>query len=63
MPMRLVLAAIVVMLVSWGPLFVVGTLDPTANPVGLGLLGLAGTCVATALLAAAVILAIWKLLR
>jgi hypothetical protein len=61
-PLRLAFAALVVMVASWGPLFVVGTLDPTVNPIGLGLLGLAGTCLAAVLLTAAAVVAIRNLL-
>ena len=61
--MRLVYVALIVLAASWAPLMIVGALDPTANPIGLGLFALAGTAVAAGLLVAAVARAVWRLLR
>ena len=58
--MRLVYAALAAVALTWSPLFVVGALDPTANPIGLGLLSLAGTTLAVLLLLAAALGAIWR---
>jgi hypothetical protein len=44
-------------------LLVVGLLDPSANPIGLGLLSMAGTFVALLLLAIATARAVWRWLR
>jgi hypothetical protein len=61
--MRLATAALIVLAASWLPLIVVGLADPAANPIGLGLLALAGTVVAAGLLAVAALLGLWRLLR
>jgi hypothetical protein len=61
--MRLVVAAIAVLILSFVPLLVVGLLDPSANPIGLGLLSMAGTFVALLLLAIATARAVWRWLR
>lgn len=61
--MRLVIAALLLPVVAAMPLFVVGTLDPTANPVGLGLLFMAASAAAPFLLAFAVLRLLWLLLR
>jgi hypothetical protein len=37
--------SVIGLLVSWGPLFVVGGLGISDNPIGLGLLGLAGSAI------------------
>ena len=58
--MRLVYAALAAVALTWSPLLVVGALDPTANPIGLGLLSLAGTALAVLLLLAAALAAIWR---
>jgi hypothetical protein len=36
--MRFVIAAAIVFAASFLPLYIVGMLDPTSNPIGLGLL-------------------------
>jgi hypothetical protein len=61
--MRLVVAAIAVLILSFVPLLVVGLLDPSANPIGLGLLSMAGTFVALLLLAIATARAVGRWLR
>jgi hypothetical protein len=61
--MRLVVAAIAVLILSFVPLLVVGFLDPSANPIGLGLLSVAGTFIALLLLAIAVALGLWRWVR
>lgn len=48
--MRLIYVALAVLAVSYAPLIVVGMLDPSANPIGLGLLSMVGTAVAALLL-------------
>lgn len=48
--MRVVYVALAVLAASYAPLLVVGMLDPTANPIGLGLLAMAGTALAAVLL-------------
>jgi hypothetical protein len=58
--MRTVIAGVVVLVASYLPLLVVGTLDPTSNPVGLGLLTVTGTIVALLLFAVAAIRGIWR---
>lgn len=57
--MRVIVAAAVILLVSWVPLFVVGFLDPTSNPVGLGLLAMAGTPIAGIVLAFGLLRLLW----
>lgn len=47
--MRFIIAAAVILAASWVPLLIVGLLDPTSNPIGLGLLGMAGTFIAAML--------------
>jgi hypothetical protein len=61
--LRLALVAVAVLVASFVPLLVVGFLDPAANPVGLGLLSIAGTFVALLLLAIAVLRAAWRWMR
>lgn len=61
--MRLVIAALAVLILSFVPLLVVGFLDPSANPIGLGLLSVAGTFVALLLLALAMARAVWRWVR
>jgi hypothetical protein len=59
--MRLVYLAVVVLAASYAPLLVVGALDPTANPIGLGLLAVLGTAVAALVLGWAGLCALWRL--
>lgn len=40
---RIIQVAAAALALCWLPLFVVGTLDPTSNPVGLGLLATVGS--------------------
>ena len=61
--MRLVYAATTVILVSFLPLLFAGLLDPSANPIGLGLLWLAGSALGIGLYVLAALLWIWRLLR
>ncbi len=61
--MRLVKAATTVIVVSFLPLLVAGLLDPTANPVGFGLLWLAGSALGLGLYALAALLWVWRLIR
>jgi hypothetical protein len=61
--MRLIAAALIVIVLCWGPLLVVGLLDPRANPIGLGMLAMLGTFVASVLLATAAALALIRALR
>ena len=61
--MRLVYAALIMLAVSTAPLLIVGLLDPTANPIGLGLLFMAGSFVATVLLVLGLLLAAWQRLH
>ncbi|HET9067045.1 MAG TPA: hypothetical protein VFN28_00275 [Amaricoccus sp.] len=60
--MRLVLTALLLPVVAAAPLFMVGTLDPTANPVGLGLLFMAAAAAAPFLLAFALLRLLWRYL-
>ncbi|HEX5453950.1 MAG TPA: hypothetical protein VFX06_09170 [Stellaceae bacterium] len=43
---------------SWAPLFNVGSLDPTSNPVGLGLLAWVGSLLGSAIAAIGLIAAV-----
>jgi hypothetical protein len=43
--LRLVIAAVAVLILSFVPLLVAGYLVPAANPIGFGLLSVAGTYV------------------
>jgi hypothetical protein len=61
--MRLLYAALAVLLLSFAPLAIVGTFDPAANPIGLGLLFVAGSLVAALLFALAVLQLLWRLWR
>jgi hypothetical protein len=61
--MRLVVVAIAVLILSFMPLLVVGTLDPSANPIGLGLLSVAGTYIALLLLVVAAARGLWRWVR
>ena len=58
--MRFILAAAIVFAGSVLPLYIVGTLDPTANPIGLGLLFLAGSSLAGILAVIGVVLVLWR---
>jgi hypothetical protein len=61
--MRLVYAALVVLLASYAPLLAIGFMDPSANPIGLGLLAVAGTAAAVLLIVCAALRAIWRAWR
>jgi hypothetical protein len=61
--MPLVKVATALIVLSLLPLLFVGLLDPTANPVGLGLLWVAGSALGIGLYFLAVLLWIWRLLR
>ncbi len=58
--MRFVIAAPIVFAASFLPLYIVGMLDPTSNPIGLGLLFLAGSSLAGILAVTGVILIAWR---
>jgi hypothetical protein len=58
--MRLVAIALLLPVVAALPLLVVGWLDPTANPVGLGLLFMAASAAAPILLVVAVLRLLWR---
>ena len=58
--MRLVVIALLLPVAAAVPLFVVGTLDPTANPIGLGLLFMAASALAPFLLAFALLRRLWR---
>jgi hypothetical protein len=58
--MRFIIAAAIVFAGSFLPLYVVGTLDPTSNPIGLGLLFLAGSSLAGILAVTGVVLILWR---
>lgn len=58
--MRFVIAAAIVFAASFLPLYIVGMLDPTSNPIGLGLLFLAGSSLAGILAVTGVILIAWR---
>jgi hypothetical protein len=61
--MRLVILALLLPVLAAAPLLVVGLLDPTANPVGLGLLFMAAVAIAPVLLLVAAVRAIWVCFR
>ena len=61
--MRLVHAATTLIILSLLPVLLVVLLDPTANPIGLGLLWLAGSALGIGLYLLAALLWIWRLLR
>jgi hypothetical protein len=61
--MRLVCAALILLALTTVPLFIVGLLDPTSNPIGLGLLFVLGAPVALGLLVLAALRAIWQKLH
>lgn len=56
-------AGLVILVASWLPLFAVGLADPTANPVGLGLLGWGGSVIGLLVTAAGLVTATFCLLR
>lgn len=56
-------AGLVILVASWLPLFAVGLADPTANPVGLGLLGWGGSVIGLFVTAAGLVTATFRLLR
>ncbi len=56
-------AGLVILVASWLPLFAVGLADPTANPVGLGLLGWGGSVIGLLVTAAGLVTATFRLLR
>jgi hypothetical protein len=60
--MRLFVTGLLVLVGSWLPLMIVGLGDPAANPIGLGLLGMLGTAVATGLLGVATVRRLRRLL-
>jgi hypothetical protein len=60
----LIKAGLAISILSWLPLLVVGALDPTANPIGLGLLAWVGNVLGIAIAAFGLIrLASGKALR
>lgn len=61
--LRLFYAAVAVLVLSWIPLVLVGLADPNSNPIGLGLLGMAGTALAVLLLAASAVVGLAGLMR
>jgi hypothetical protein len=58
-----VLIALLLPVLAAAPLVVVGLLDPTANPIGLGLLFMAAVAIAPVLLLLAALRAAWGRLR
>ncbi len=58
--MRFVIAAAIVFASSFLPLYIVGMLDPTSNPIGLGLLFLAGSSLAGILAVVGAVLIVWR---
>jgi hypothetical protein len=56
-------AGLVILVASWLPLFAVGLADPSANPVGLGLLGWGGSLVGLVVAAAGCVAAAFRFLR
>jgi hypothetical protein len=61
--MRLVIAALLLPIAAALPLLVVGTLDPAANPIGLGLLFMAASAAAPFLLGFAILRLLWRRLH
>ena len=57
------LIALLLPVLAAAPLFIVGLLDPTANPIGLGLLFMAAVAIAPVLLLVAALRALWDRLR
>jgi hypothetical protein len=45
---------------SWLPLIAVGLLDPSSNPIGLGLLGLAGSLLGAILLPIGLLVSLFR---
>jgi hypothetical protein len=58
--MRFIIAAAIVFAASFLPLYIVGTLDPTSNPIGLGLLFLAGSSLAGILAIVGSVQIVWR---
>jgi hypothetical protein len=56
-------AGLMLLFGSWAPLFVVGVLDSSANPIGLGLLALGGSLVAICVLALGLLVALFRWAR
>jgi hypothetical protein len=54
---------ILVLLGSWLPLIAVGVMDPAANPIGLGLLAIAGSAVGLLLTGAGLVVILFRRLR
>jgi hypothetical protein len=61
--LRLVLLALLLPVLAALPLLLVGLLDPAANPIGLGLLFMAGVAIAAVLLLVAAVRAACSWLR
>lgn len=60
--MRFIIAAAIVFAASFLPLYIVGTLDPTSNPIGLGLLFMAGLSLASILAVIGIVQILWQLI-
>lgn len=58
--MRFIIAAGIVFAVGFLPLYVVGALDPASNPIGLGLLFLAGASLAGILAVIGIVQILWR---
>jgi hypothetical protein len=56
-------AATALILLSLLPLLIAALLDPSANPIGLGLLWLAGSTIGLGLYVLAALLWLWRLIR
>jgi hypothetical protein len=57
----LIKAGLAIAVLSWLPLLVIGTLDPTANPVGAGLLAWAGSLLGVVIAAVGLIRSLLRL--
>jgi hypothetical protein len=56
-------AGLILLVASWVPLFAVGILDSSANPVGLGLLAWGGSLLGLVVAAAGLVTAAFRFLR
>jgi hypothetical protein len=57
----LIKAGLAIAVLSWLPLLVIGTLDPTVNPVGAGLLAWAGSLLGVVIAAVGLIRSLLRL--
>jgi hypothetical protein len=63
MGVNMVRAGFMLLFGAWVPLVAVGLMDPESNPIGLGLLALAGSLVGAVLIAIGMLVALFHLAR